>query len=186
MSFGEEDRAERGQHLRRRALEQPAAAAGKQGVAAKQPVLLSGNIGNVAARVAGHIKYRQGQRQLLEPQLQQMLAMQAQAKANQRLAREGVKQAAHEASAQWAGGQAAPLAGRRGIDLDEATQCLVTAATKRVLMGDFELTATDEDGYDIETCYPAEGSPPSPRSRVDSRDRKQVGRPLVSPTTNLS
>lgn len=70
-------------------------------------------------------------------------AMQAQAKANQRLAREGVKQAAQEATAQWAGDQAAPLAGRRGIGLDEATQCLVTAATKRLLMGDFELTASD-------------------------------------------
>ncbi len=70
-------------------------------------------------------------------------AVQAQARAMQKLAKDRMKQAALDAAVQWANDHAAPLAGRRGISVDEATQCLITASTKRVLMGDFELTLTD-------------------------------------------
>ena len=61
--------AERLGHLRRRAFENPATAAGKQGVAAKQPGFASdvanlvAHVGNVALGVARHVEHTQGQRQ---------------------------------------------------------------------------------------------------------------------------
>jgi len=60
---------ERGEHLRRRALEQPPAAAGKQGVAAKQqrPALdFGGEKRNMPRRVAGYVEHRQAQAQHLD------------------------------------------------------------------------------------------------------------------------
>jgi hypothetical protein len=57
---------ERVRHLLRRALEQPAATAGKQRVAAKQPLLVFCKIGNMAAGVARHIQHPESQLQLGE------------------------------------------------------------------------------------------------------------------------
>lgn len=46
-----------GNHLFRRSLEQASAAAGKQGVTAKQPALFRCKIGNMATRVARNIQH---------------------------------------------------------------------------------------------------------------------------------
>ena len=47
---------QRRKHLCRRAFEQPSAAAGKQGVAAKQPIPFRRKVGDMAMRMAGDIK----------------------------------------------------------------------------------------------------------------------------------
>jgi len=52
---------ERIRHLFRRTLEQPAAAAGKEGVAAEKPAVFSVVIGDMTARMAGNIDHLQRQ-----------------------------------------------------------------------------------------------------------------------------
>ena len=54
-------RGERCRHLRRRTFEDAATAGAEQRVAAKQPSLLPGMIGNMAARMAGHSQHTERQ-----------------------------------------------------------------------------------------------------------------------------
>ena len=65
-----------------------------------------------------------------------------QANARRRKAKEGMAEAAQEAALRWAGEQAQGLSERRGITIERARQCLIRAATKRILMGDFELRSS--------------------------------------------
>ena len=65
------------------------------------------------------------------------------AQSAKRKARMDMEVVARETSLRWAAERAPALAQRRVIGNDRAFQCLIRAATKRTLMGDFELIATD-------------------------------------------
>ncbi len=108
---------------------------------AAPPVLLDG----IQRPHAGHRVYGNP---TAEFDLQQIIDaagqdVQIRANAMQRKARDDMAKASKEAALHWAGEHATGLASRRGITLDRATQCLIRAATKRVLMGDFELKSSN-------------------------------------------
>lgn len=65
------------------------------------------------------------------------------AQAERRKARNAKQDEANEVALVWAEKQATSLGARRGIKIEQALLCLTRAATTRVLMGDFELTASD-------------------------------------------